>query len=122
MPEAELAMAWFPAGDFETANERWPGFLEWPVDDHADYCARIELELRRYGAQRRIAVAPVLVEDFVRWCDERSFDAGEAESRAKYAGEVLRRGAAIPWPPARNEACWCGTGQKYKWCCGRVGS
>ncbi|WP_223830437.1 SEC-C domain-containing protein [Nocardiopsis quinghaiensis] len=22
------------------------------------------------------------------------------------------------WPPGRNEACWCGSGRKYKKCCG----
>ena len=28
-------------------------------------------------------------------------------------------GEPIPWPPARNDDCWCGSGQKYKRCCGR---
>jgi uncharacterized protein YecA (UPF0149 family) len=23
-----------------------------------------------------------------------------------------------PWPPGRNEPCWCGSGRKYKKCCG----
>ena len=22
-----------------------------------------------------------------------------------------------PWPPQRNEGCWCGSGLKYKKCC-----
>jgi uncharacterized protein YecA (UPF0149 family) len=25
--------------------------------------------------------------------------------------------AMAPWPPARNAACWCGSGRKYKKCC-----
>jgi hypothetical protein len=24
----------------------------------------------------------------------------------------------MPWPPGRNEPCWCGSGRKYKKCCG----
>jgi hypothetical protein len=28
-------------------------------------------------------------------------------------------GEPVPWPPARNDACWCGSGEKYKRCCGR---
>ena len=25
----------------------------------------------------------------------------------------------VPWPVARNEPCWCGSGHKHKRCCGR---
>ncbi|WP_370013527.1 SEC-C metal-binding domain-containing protein [Nocardiopsis sp. Huas11] len=24
----------------------------------------------------------------------------------------------IPWPPGRNQPCWCDAGRKYKKCCG----
>lgn len=43
--------------------------------------------------------------------------AGEeaADLYAAVAPDVER----LPWPPARNEPCWCGSGQKYKRCCGR---
>lgn len=27
-------------------------------------------------------------------------------------------GRRISWPPSRNERCWCGSGAKYKKCCG----
>jgi hypothetical protein len=27
----------------------------------------------------------------------------------------------VPWPPERNAACWCGSGRKYKKCCGAPG-
>ena len=27
-------------------------------------------------------------------------------------------GEAIEWPPGRNQVCWCGSGAKYKKCCG----
>ncbi|MFC6581654.1 SEC-C metal-binding domain-containing protein [Planomonospora parontospora] len=23
----------------------------------------------------------------------------------------------MPWPPERNDPCWCGSGRKYKQCC-----
>jgi tetratricopeptide (TPR) repeat protein len=32
-------------------------------------------------------------------------------------GETV--GELIAWPPERNQPCWCGSGQKYKRCCGR---
>ncbi|TDC03308.1 SEC-C metal-binding domain-containing protein, partial [Actinomadura bangladeshensis] len=24
----------------------------------------------------------------------------------------------LAWPPERNAPCWCGSGRKYKKCCG----
>jgi tetratricopeptide (TPR) repeat protein len=27
---------------------------------------------------------------------------------------------AIKWPPGRNQSCWCGSGTKYKRCCGAI--
>ncbi|MEV6140612.1 SEC-C metal-binding domain-containing protein [Nocardia sp. NPDC051990] len=24
----------------------------------------------------------------------------------------------MDWPPPRNAPCWCGSGRKYKKCCG----
>ncbi|WP_200834412.1 SEC-C metal-binding domain-containing protein [Amycolatopsis alkalitolerans] len=30
-------------------------------------------------------------------------------------------GDGIPWPPGRNEPCWCGSERKYKKCCGAPG-
>ncbi|WP_199234975.1 SEC-C metal-binding domain-containing protein [Kribbella sp. VKM Ac-2568] len=27
-------------------------------------------------------------------------------------------GTAVEWPPGRNQPCWCGSGTKYKKCCG----
>ncbi len=52
----------------------------------------------------------------VAWCAEHDEDPEEA--RAAYAAHRMRDGEAIPWPPGRNEPCWCGSGRKYKKCCG----
>lgn len=30
-------------------------------------------------------------------------------------------GTKVEWPPGRNQACWCGSGTKYKKCCGGPG-
>jgi uncharacterized protein YecA (UPF0149 family) len=62
------------------------------------------------------AVAPIVVDEYVVWCDERGEDPEDA--RAGYAARLLAAGEAIPWPPGRNEPCWCGSGRKYKKCCG----
>lgn len=42
----------------------------------------------------------------------------DAQSRRAYLHEQTRSGNFAYWPPARNAPCWCGTGAKYKKCCG----
>ena len=121
MAEVEFGVAWFPAGEFEAALELWPGFIEWPVGDHADYCAHIEADLRRYPDGAELGLAPIRLGDYLPWCEEESLNPAKAETRARYAGVLARRGQLIPWPLGRNESCWCGSGQMYQWCCGKAG-
>jgi len=64
----------------------------------------------------RSTLDPILLEDYLAWCDERGEDPGQA--RASYAAHCLAEGDVLPWPPGRNEPCWCGPGRKYKGCCG----
>ncbi|WP_442914364.1 SEC-C metal-binding domain-containing protein [Kribbella sp. NBC_00709] len=32
--------------------------------------------------------------------------------------DELPDGRRVAWPPPRNQVCWCGSGIKYKKCCG----
>ncbi len=47
---------------------------------------------------------------------------GAGPTRSSYAADRVRIAAAdvVAWPPARNDRCWCGSGRKYKQCCGSV--
>ncbi|WP_017608566.1 SEC-C metal-binding domain-containing protein [Nocardiopsis xinjiangensis] len=44
-------------------------------------------------------------------------DPADPATRERWA-QALDPGALQPWPPERNQACWCGAGRKYKKCCG----
>lgn len=114
-----VALSWFPAGEYEQAIERWPSLAEdWADIPHPDYCRRLDGNIkwmRNQGMPIR-AVAPIVVEDYVAWCAEHDQDPDEA--RAAYAAEQMTDGEVIWWPPRRNEPCWCGSGRKYKKCCG----
>jgi tetratricopeptide (TPR) repeat protein len=117
--DAAVALSWFPRGEYEQALERWPSLAEdWADTAHPDYCRRLDGHMkwmRAHGLTIR-AVAPIVVEDFVAWCEEHGEDPEQA--RALYAAHRFADGDAIPWPPARNEPCWCGSQRKYKKCCG----
>ncbi|MEO3782456.1 SEC-C metal-binding domain-containing protein [Actinocorallia sp. B10E7] len=44
----------------------------------------------------------------------------ERQMRVDLSARILTpEGELIPWPPERNDPCWCGSGAKYKKCCGR---
>jgi len=117
--EVAVAMAWFPAGEYEKAIARWQSLAEdWAEVPHPDYCRRMDGHIkwmRAHGVQIR-AVAPIVVDEFVEWCADRGEDPESA--RAGYAAECYRLGGGIDWPPGRNDPCWCGSGRKYKKCCG----
>jgi tetratricopeptide (TPR) repeat protein len=116
----ELAVGWFPEPDYSEALERWETLRElWGQIDHREYCRRMEATLRGWSLR---GLRPKLVElrlsELLPWCEERSLDPDD--DRASFAADELRRGNAATWPPGRNERCWCGSGGKYKKCCGAV--
>jgi tetratricopeptide (TPR) repeat protein len=114
-----VALAWFPSGEYEEAIRRWPSLAEdWSDVPHSDYCVRFDGNIkwmRSQGVPIR-AIAPIIVDDYSAWCTEHDEDPEEA--RAAYALHRISEGEGIPWPPGRNEPCWCGSGRKYKRCCG----
>jgi hypothetical protein len=116
-------LAWFPAGDYDDALARWPSLAEdWADVEHDEYCRRFQWELLRltgYGVPMR-GIAPLRLAEYLPWCADEGRDPELPESRAHYAAELTRRSEFIGWPPDRNDPCWCGSGRKYKRCCGTV--
>ena len=122
--QASIGLAWFPAPEYTRALATWPSFAEdYEHGPYAAYCARLELLLRNLKAQgvARLALTPITIDDYLAWCAEHDRDPEQSDSRARYATELLERGETInPWPPQRNDRCWCGTERKYKKCCLRA--
>jgi tetratricopeptide (TPR) repeat protein len=119
----ELAIGWFPAGQWPEACERWPDLLDELPADHLAYSheteARIE-RIVRHAPGNRLHVAAMTVAGLEAHADASGSDPGSGEARSSYAATLLRAGNAIDWPPGRNEPCWCGSERKYKKCCGPV--
>jgi hypothetical protein len=117
------SLAWFPAEDYAEALVRWSSLAEdWADRPHEDYCRRFQWELLRlssYGVPI-YGVAPIRLDDYLPWCEDAGRDPELPATRALYAAELTRRDQATPWPPPRNDRCWCGSGRKYKHCCATV--
>ena len=128
-----VALAWLPADEYAAWPQRWPDLSDSallhdadgePVD-HATYCRRMEGRLRahREAGMSRLSVVAVRSVEFTPWAAANAADEPDpAQLRAQYAADVARDPSRrITWPPGRNEPCWCGSGRKYKKCCGTPG-
>ncbi|MFF0271701.1 SEC-C metal-binding domain-containing protein [Kribbella sp. NPDC004536] len=74
-------------------------------DDPDAYCRKVERTLRL--EDRRVTIATWTYGGFLDCLED-----------ARLQQQDVPDGRRIVWPPARNEACWCGSGVKYKRCCG----
>jgi tetratricopeptide (TPR) repeat protein len=122
-PRLTLAVSWFPADQFDQALRTWSDLSQdWNSTDYRDYTHRLERHLHNMTTAGPAAlwITPIQIDAFQRWCHSTGHDPATASARASYAAERARIAAPelINWPPARNAPCWCGTGRKYKKCCG----
>ena len=115
-----MALTWFPPDQQAAALAHWPD-LDDDLADPDRYAAYIENHLRDLHAAlgQRPSVAPIVVAEYLEWAAEEGYDPAGGEARSVYGAELHRTGRTIPWPPGRNDACWCRSGRKYKRCCGR---
>lgn len=122
--QAYIGAAWFPTDQYPRALQTWPSFAEdYQHGPYQAYCARLELMLRDLKAQgvKRLALTPITIDDYLTWCAEHDRDPEQSDTRASYSTTLLGRDIVKPWPPERNNPCWCGSERKYKKCCLRAG-
>lgn len=127
---AMSATAWFPADEWPAALAAWPEIADGVgTSDHREYCRFIQQRLLESSAAQQqegikipLAVAPIRLTEYRAWCASRGEDPGDGGARAAYAAERarLRSTDVVLWPPERNQRCWCGSGRKYKQCCGQA--
>jgi tetratricopeptide (TPR) repeat protein len=121
--QAYIGVAWFPPDQYQRALQTWPSFAQdYEHGSYAAYCARLELLLRDLNSQgvKRLGLTPIAIDQYLAWCAQHNRDPEESDTRTSYATELVERGVVDPWPPERNEPCWCYSGRKYKKCCLRA--
>jgi tetratricopeptide (TPR) repeat protein len=114
-------VAWVSDEDERTARERWPGWVTGLVVDEpfAERAARMEFSLRqrRADGDGPFVVVTIDLERYTAWCEGEGHDPADRRSRGTFFTAESEAGGR-PWPPGRNEPCWCGSERKYKRCCG----
>jgi SEC-C motif-containing protein len=108
-------LLFWPRGEFERLLGEWPALAEAYGKDWDEHRARLERELNRLERAGRTGLHLLIgsVGGLTRHAGSGG-DPADPQTRAGYAGQL--RGQ-ISWPPERNAACWCGSGNKYKKCC-----
>ncbi|PRX50192.1 SEC-C motif-containing protein [Prauserella shujinwangii] len=123
-PPQRVAVLYFPRAELAEYLRRWPGgypgFTD-AADPHTDHRREVERALRNDVSGVTLAVATGAVARFAEFAERHGLDPTEAATRARYAAHLGNEGAVVPWPPGRNDRCWCGSGRKYKKCCGSPG-
>ncbi|MGC4880410.1 SEC-C metal-binding domain-containing protein [Micromonospora sp. DT43] len=107
----------WPRPEFDSLLAEHPELTDVYGPDWDAHRARLEKELVRLtGAGRSgLGVFRASVAGLDAFAGRRDGDPADAAVRAGYAAEVSARPSArVPWPPERNDPCWCGSGLKYK--------
>lgn len=116
-----------PAGSFFVRADVDRAFAEGLVHgtaptDPASYFRDVERGWRassdEIGASG-LRVLPTPVDDLLEYAEAHDRDPKDQQTRADHLMDRIREGArTLAWPPERNAPCWCGSGRKYKKCCG----
>lgn len=112
--------AFYPHAALEQAREQ--GLLPAGTDGSAHH-RRIELTLRaqaRGFPDVRLGTIPVAPDGLAAFAAEHGLDPADPGTLRAWVAAVPAPDSpdVAPWPPERNQACWCGSGRKYKKCCG----
>jgi hypothetical protein len=108
----------FPGAERERAARTWPG----SDADSPDYFPATERRLRKEAENGAAGAAIVAgaVAELVAFAEGDGGAPTDEAVRQRYLVTVPEE-RWIHWPPERNARCWCGSGVKYKKCCGRPG-
>ncbi|GAB2735032.1 SEC-C domain-containing protein [Nocardioides pakistanensis] len=122
MEAAPIAVVYWAEAELGLLLQRWPELADAFGADHAEHRARVEHRLRELAHTHPVlAVGNGTVEDYLGFTREHKEDPLQPAARGIYGAHLAFHGRTTPWPPGRNDRCWCGSGVKYKKCCGAPG-
>ncbi|HEY5881313.1 MAG TPA: SEC-C metal-binding domain-containing protein, partial [Nakamurella sp.] len=91
--------------------------------EHVDYRRELQDALERLTiwSGDAVVIVPLDLAGMLEFARRDGLDPTTRSTRLAYSDSLLGDGRDIPWPPERNAPCWCGSGRKYKKCCGTPG-
>ncbi|MFE5596743.1 SEC-C metal-binding domain-containing protein [Streptomyces sp. NPDC056549] len=118
-PRMTCALFWGP-DEFALLLDTWPQLADHYGTEHHEHILHIEQMLQRLSSEGEphLGIAQGTVTDLKSFAREENLSPQDGSARAHYAADLAAQGQATPWPPPRNNPCWCGSARKYKKCCG----
>jgi hypothetical protein len=116
----EVRTLFWQRPEFHASRERWPALFDSNGTDPVVYHRGLEDRFRQLSGRgvARVTLVPGTAEGLDRFALGTGRDPAEDTTRHAYMCELVDAGETIAWPPPRNGRCWCGSGSKYKKCCG----
>lgn len=114
----QVRMLVFQRSERAEACERWPEEYEATGEEYYRAAEHRWRELAAGGVPA-IRVVPATVAGLCDFAERTGGSPVDSAVKARYSETIAEQGV-IAWPPPRNAPCWCGSGTKYKKCCGRV--
>ncbi|MGS0687757.1 SEC-C domain-containing protein [Nakamurella sp. GG22] len=117
-PKTVVRVLFWPRDEIGSAAARWPALVQ--TTEVESFTRRRELDNRRIVSEdgARIVMVPITVAALEEYCARTNSDALDPMTRTNLLQDRYDEGFRVAWPPARNSRCWCGSGVKYKKCCG----
>ncbi|WP_031090901.1 SEC-C domain-containing protein [Streptomyces sp. NRRL WC-3549] len=114
-----VAVLHWPEKELAELLAVYPGLREEYVD-HATHLTRLEASLRDLHAAGtpNLGIVTGTVPSYEAFAASEASSPTDPDLLPQYATTLAARGRALPWPPARSAACWCGTGRPYRDCHG----
>ncbi|MFF3062414.1 SEC-C domain-containing protein [Streptomyces sp. NPDC057909] len=137
--QAEITRLRAELGTYRTALSRpFPvAVLHWPEPElsellaayptlraeypsHTEHLADLEAALRdlHSAGTPNLGIVTGTVPSYEAFAASEATSPSDPNLLPQYATTLAARGRAVPWPPARTAACWCGSGRAYRDCHG----
>ncbi len=118
-PRNSGAEVFWPAPEFDRLLLRWPALAEEFGSTWDAHRAQVETALAALSARGEQGLGFVRgsADDLYAFATRAGGDPTTPEALGDYLDHTESVAGTTPWPPARNDACWCGSGAKYKKCC-----
>lgn len=120
--DGEPVLLVWPHAEFAQIDLRWPEVLE-PIgtDTWEDYRRHYQALITRWtGRGLPLLMVCGTAEGFAEWLREQGADPVSVDLVAMadaYGGHLSEQGTAVELPPAGDDPCWCGSGERYHGCC-----
>jgi len=115
LDDGPATLLFWPEAEFTALLTRWPALVDsYPTtwDEHRGQIERALTEASGLGGAD-LGVVAGTVEGLAAFAGDDPVDEETLDGYADSLDEV----GLTSWPPGRNDACWCGSGAKYKKCC-----